>query len=124
MKKAIIFLIISIIFVIVVAVLKFAPLGTKEAVMGANITTIEVPKFSTLEEECCEYKATFKTFRSVKSIRTELKKMVEKYMELDCNGKKVYYDMTHDITIFEYEVEKGTFFNTFYIEYNIGQTCE
>ena len=124
MKKAIIFLIVSLVLVVVMAVVKFAPLGTKEAVMGANITTIEVPKLSTLEDECCEYEATFKTFRGRKSIQKELDKMIEKYMEIDCDGKKVYYDMDHDITIFEYGVEDGTILNTFYIKYNIGQTCE
>lgn len=125
MKKNItIVILILIILVSILLGIKFIPFGTKEATMGANITTIEVPKLSTLKEECCTYEATFKTLRGKNSIQKELDKMLESYMEFDCNGKKSYFDIKHNITVFEYEVQDGIMFNTFTIKYNLGQTCE
>ncbi|MBE6138989.1 MAG: hypothetical protein E7174_00590 [Firmicutes bacterium] len=125
MKKNIV-IIISILVVLILALvgIKTISFGTKEATMGANIMKIEVPALSTLEDECCTYEATFKTLRGKNSIQKELDNMVENYMEFDCNGKKVYYDINHNVTIFDYEVKGGTIFTTFNIKYNIGQTCE
>ena len=125
MKKNIIIVVfVSVILLLVFVGIKLIPFGTKEAMMGANITRIEVPSLSSLEEECCEYEATFKTLRGKNSIQKELDNMVENYMEIDCNGKKVYYDLTHNITVFDYEVNGDGLFTIFTIKYNIGQTCE
>ena len=103
-NKVMIFISILVVIFLIFIGIKFIPLGTKDAMMGANITKIEVPSLSSLESECCEYEATFKTLRGKNSIQKELDNMVSNYMEVDCNGKKVYYDMTHNITIFDYEV--------------------
>ena len=125
MKKGLIItILIFIVLMIFMICIKFIPFGTKEATMGANITTLEIPKFSTLKEECCTYEATFKTLRSGSSIEKEFKKMLDNYIEVDCNGKKVYFDSKHNITIFEYEIKGGLIFSTFTLKYNLGQTCE
>jgi len=125
MKKNIVIVVSILIVVFLIFIgIKFIPFGTKEAMMGANITKIEVPNLSNLESECCEYEATFKTLRGKNSIQKELDNMVSNYMEVDCNGKKVYYDMTHNVTIFDYEVDGGFVFTTYTIKYNIGQTCK
>lgn len=125
MKKNIVIIIsILIVLILVFIGIKVISFGTKEAVMGANITTIEVPKLSSLEDECCNYEATFKTLRGKNSIQKELDNMLESYMEIDCNGKKAYYDMTHNVTVFDYEINGGFLFTTYTLKYNIGQTCE
>lgn len=123
-KNTIIVLLVLVALVVVFIGVKFIPFGTKEAMMGANITRIEVPSLSSLESECCEYEATFKSFRGKGSIQKELDKMVDKYIKIDCSGKTVYYDMDHNITVFDYEVNGGLIFTTYTIKYNIGQTCE
>ena len=125
MKKNIV-IIISVIVVLIFVLIgvKVIPFGTKEATMGANIQKIEVPSLSSLESECCTYEANFKTLRGKASIQKELDNMVDSYMEMDCNGKKVYYDMKHNVTIFEYEVKSSGLFTKFTIKYNIGRTCE
>lgn len=104
--------------------IRFIPFGTQEATMGANIQKIEIPNLSSLESECCTYEATFSTLRGKSSIQKELDNMVSNYMTMDCNGKKAYYDMTHNVTIFEYEVKSSGLFTKFTIKYNIGRTCE
>ena len=125
MKKNIITIIIVLVVLISVLIgVKVIPFGTKEATMGANIQKIEVPSLSSLESECCTYEATFKTLRGKNSIQKELDSMVDSYIEIDCNGKKAYYDMKHDVTIFEYKVKASGLFTKFTIEYNIGRTCE
>ncbi|MBR6690672.1 MAG: hypothetical protein IKL65_05015 [Bacilli bacterium] len=123
-KNIIVILLILVILIIGFVCIKVIPFGTKEAMMGANITRIEVPSLSSLEDECCTYEATFKTLRGKKSIQKELDQMVDNYMKIDCNGKTVYYDIDHNVTIFDYEVEGSGLFTTFTIKYNIGQTCE
>ena len=125
MKKNIIIVIsILVILILVFIGVKYIPFGTKEATMGANIQKIEIPSLSSLESECCTYEATFKTLRGKNSIQKELDDMVENYMQIDCNGKKAYYDMTHNVTIFSYEVKGSGLFTQFTIKYNIGRTCE
>lgn len=125
MKKNIITIIIVLVVLISVLIgVKVIPFGTKEATMGANIQKIEVPSLSSLESECCTYEAIFKTLRGKNSIQKELDNMIDNYMEIDCNGKKAYYDMKHDVTIFDYEVKGSGLFTKFTIKYNIGRTCE
>ena len=125
MKKNIIIVIsVLVVLILVIIGVKIIPFGTKEATMGANIQKIEVPSLSSLESECCKYEAKFKTLRGKNSIQKELDNMVANYMEMTCNGKKAYYDMTHNVTIFEYEVKGSGLFTEFTIKYNIGRTCE
>ena len=125
MKKNIIVIIsVLVVLILVLIGIKFIPFGTKEATMGANIQKIEVPALSSLESECCTYEANFKTLRGKNSIQKELDSMVDSYMEIDCSGKKAYYDMKHNITIFSYEVKSSGLFTKFTIKYNIGRTCE
>ena len=125
MKKNITIIIcILVILILVLIGVKFIPFGTKEATMGANIQKIEIPSLSSLESECCTYEANFKTLRGKSSIQKELDNMVDSYMEMDCNGKKAYYDMKHNVTIFSYEITGSGLFTKFNIKYNIGRTCE
>ena len=123
MKKIIMIGFVLVVLILAFIAIKVIPFGTKEAMMGANITRIEVPALSSLESECCTYEATFKTLRGKSSIQKELDKMVDSYMEMNCNGKKAYYDMTHNITIFDYKVEGSLLFTSYTIKYNIGRTC-
>lgn len=125
MKKNLIIIIsVLVVLILVLIGIKFIPFGIKESTMGANIHKIEVPSLSSLESECCTYEATFKTLRSKSSIQKELDNMTDSYMEIDCNGKKAYYDIKHNVTIFEYEVTSSGLFTKFTIKYNIGRTCE
>lgn len=125
MKRNIIIGVFILLFLVVCFIcIRFIPFGTQEATMGANIQKIEIPNLSSLESECCKYEATFNTLRGKSSIQKELDNMVSNYMEMDCNGKKAYYDMTHNVTIFEYEVKSSGLFTKFTIKYNIGRTCE
>lgn len=125
MKKNIAIVIsVFVVLILVLIGIKFISFGTKEATMGANIQKIEVPSLSSLESECCKYEANFKTLRGKSSIQKELDNMMDSYMEIDCNGKKAYYDMKHNVTIFEYEVKASGLFTKFTIKYNIGRTCE
>lgn len=125
MKRNIIMVVsILVVLILVIIGIKVIPFGTKEATMGANIQKIEVPALSSLESECCKYEATFKTLRGKSSIQKQLDSMMNGYMEMDCNGKKAYYDMTHNVTIFSYEVKGSGLFTEFTIKYNIGRTCE
>ena len=125
MKKNVL-IVLGVLVVLIVGLIgiKVISFGTENAMMGASLINIEVPKLSTLTEECCVYEATFSTLRGKKSIQKELDSMVEKYQEINCNGKKAYYDLTNDVTIFEYSVESSGLFTKYTIKYNKGQTCE
>ena len=125
MKKNItIVLVILVILIVGFIGIKFISFGTENAMMGASLIEIEVPKLSSLSEECCTYEATFSTLRGKNVIQKELDNMVEKYQQINCNGKKAYYDMTNNVTIFEYSVESSGLFTKYTIKYNKGQTCE
>lgn len=124
MKKKII--IVSFVFVVLVLLfvcLKFVSFGTKKSVMGASLISLEVPKFSSVESECCEYSATFKSVSSISVIKKELDDIMSNYYKMDCNGKTYYYDMSENVTITEYGVESGFLFNKFYINYSKGRVC-
>lgn len=123
-KNIIIVLIILLVLIVGFIGIKFISFGTENAMMGASLVEIEVPKLSNLSEECCTYEATLKTLRGKKSIQKELDKMVEKYQKTNCNGKVAYYDLVNDVTIFEYNVESDGLFTKYTIKYNKGQTCE
>ena len=123
-KNIIIVLVILVVLIIGFIGIKFISFGTENAMMGASLIEMEVPKLSTLSEECCTYEATFSTLRGKSSIQKELDNMVEKYQKINCNGKTAYYDLTNNVTIFEYSVESSGLFTKYTIKYNKGQTCE
>lgn len=122
-KNIIIVLVILVVLILGFIGIKVMSFGTENAMMGASLIEIEVPKLSSLSEECCTYEATFSTLRGKKSIQKELDNMVDKYQEINCNGKKAYYDLTNDVTIFEYNIESSGLFTKYTIKYNKGQTC-
>jgi len=122
-KNIIIVLVILVVLIVGFIGIKFISFGTENAMMGASLIEIEVPKLSSLTDECCTYEATLSTLRGKNSIQKELDKMVEKYQEIDCNGKKAYYDLVNNVTIFEYKVDGGLIFTKYTIKYNKGQTC-
>ncbi|MBQ9072346.1 MAG: hypothetical protein IJY25_04245 [Bacilli bacterium] len=123
-KNIIIVLVILVVLIVGFIGIKFISFGTENAMMGASLIEMEVPKLSTLSEECCVYQATFSTLRGKKSIQKELDNMVEKYQKINCNGKTAYYDLANNVTIFEYSVESSGLFTKYTIKYNKGQTCE
>ena len=116
-------IIVYIILISIIAFLKFYPLGTKNAMMGASLIELEIPKLSTLESECCMYNATFKSFRSVFSLKKELDKIVKENYKLECNEGKYHYSIKDDITITRYGVREGLIMNSFFIEYEKGNLC-
>ena len=104
--------------------IKFIPLGTKKMTLGATLISIEVPKLSSLDSECCEYEATFKTFRGVKSIKKDFDNIMSKYQKVICNGKSYYYDKSNNITYKEVTYEGGILLNTYKISYVRDNICE
>ena len=120
MKKLII---IVCIFLIAFFVLKLAPLGSKKAMMGASLIEMEVPKLSTLADECCTYEATFKSIRSKASLEKEFKKIVKNYVKLDYADGTYYCNTKDNYTILNYDVKSGFIFNTFHIKYEKGNKC-
>lgn len=118
-------IVIAIVVVLIIGFIgiKFISFGTENAMMGASLIEIEVPKLSNLSEECCLYEATFTTLRGRSSIQKELDNMVSKYQQKDCDGSKAYYDLTNDVTIFEYGIKSSGIFTTYYIKYNKGNVC-
>jgi hypothetical protein len=109
---------------LILALLLIIPYGTRIYKSEASGKFLDIPRFSKLSEECCNYSATFKSLRSANSIRAELKKIVSKYEVLDCDGTSYYYNKDEDYTIIDYGVKRGLFFNTFYITYGSGNSCE
>lgn len=122
MKKKII-IVLCVIIVLVIG-LKFLPLGTKKVMMGASLIDLEVPKLSSIKEECCMYSATFKTLRGKSVIKKELDKVIDSYDKIYCDGKVQYYNKDEDVTISEYGLKGGILFNTFYITYSKGNACK
>ena len=103
--------------------LKFIPLGTKEMRMGASLISIEVPKLSSLDSECCSYEATFKSIRSKNSLKKELDKIMSKYQKMTCNNETYYFDIKNNITYKQYEISDGLFFSTYKISYVRDNIC-
>ena len=121
MKKTIISICVLVILIVGV---KFFPLGTKSARLGATLISIEVPKLSTLEYEYGEYNAKFKSFRSKSVIEKELNKIMSKYQKVFCNNETYYYDRINNITYKNYVV-KGSLISTEYtITYVRNNICE
>ncbi len=124
MKKKYIICIIFVVLIVLLVTLKFMPMGTKKAVMGASLVTLDVPKLSNLESECCMYEANFKTIRSSSIIKKELEKIMNSKSKLSCNGKTYYYDKDSDVTITEYSIDGGLLFTKFKITYVKGNACK
>jgi len=122
-KKLIIVIAVIVVLIIGFIGIKFVSFGTENAMMGASLVEIEVPKLSSISEECCVYEVTLKTLRGKASIQKELDNMVLKYQQKDCNGSKAYYDLTNNVTIFEYGIKSSGIFTTYYIKYNKGNVC-
>ncbi|MDD2435564.1 MAG: hypothetical protein PHO63_04845 [Bacilli bacterium] len=101
--------------------LKFIPFGTTAYTSKQTNATLEIPKLSVFEKECCMFSATFKTFSSKLNIQSELNTIMKKYEKRTCNNKTIYYDKKHNITITEYGVKYGLIMNTFFITYDKGE---
>lgn len=123
MKKLIIGGVIFLIILISILCLRFLNFGSKSQVMGASILTLDIPKFSSIESECCTYEATFKSFRSAKVLKKELDKIMDSYMKINCNGNDYYYSIQNNVTIIEYQVNPSSIKNTFKIKYEKGNKC-
>lgn len=117
------FILISI-FCLVLALLIIFPYGRSEYISEASGKILDIPKFSKLTEECCNYKASFTSFRSYTMIKTELEKILKDYEKLTCEGKTYYYNKDQDFTITEYKISKGFIFNDFSISYGKGNSCK
>ena len=112
------------ILIVLIIAVKIVPLGTKKMTLGATIISIEVPKLSSLDSECCEYKATFKTIRGISSIKKDFDSIMSKYQKVICNGISYYYDKENNITYKEITYEGGLLFNTYNISYVKDNICE
>lgn len=118
MKKKIIRTILLVIIVLFIIGVKFIPFGSKSYTNKQMASTLIIPRLSFFEKECCMFSTTFRSFRSVDSLQKELNKIMKKYEKKTCNNKTVYYDSKNKITIYEYGVENGLLFNTYYINYD------
>ena len=104
--------------------LKFIPLGTKSMRMGASLKSIEVPKMSSLDSECCSYEATFKSIRGKNILKKELDTIMSKYQKVTCNSQTYYYDIKNNITYKQYEISGGLFFSNYKLTYVVGNICD
>ncbi len=109
---------------LVIAMLLLFPYGTREYVSEASGKILEVPKFSKLSEECCNYEASFTSLRSYAVLKKELQQVLDSYEVLNCDNKKYYYNTKEDFTITNYKLERGLFLNKFSISYGAGNSCE
>ncbi len=100
------------------------PYGTKLYHSEASNKVIDVPKFTQLKEECCNFSATFTSVRSASSLKKELERLLVSYQKLDCDHKDYYYNPKGDYTITEYTIKEGIFFNELKITYGIGNSCD
>lgn len=112
------------IFCLVIAMLLLFPYGTREYVSEASGKILEVPKFSKLSEECCNYEASFTSLRSYAILKKELQQVLDSYEVLNCDNKKYYYNTKEDFTITNYKLERGLLLNKFSISYGAGNSCE
>lgn len=117
------FIVISIICLIL-AIILMIPYGITNYQSEASGKILDIPKLSKLSEECCMYSATFKSPRSYSSLKSELEKIMDSYEKLNCEGKEYYYNKEEDFTITEYGLQRGFVFNSFYITYGAGNSCE
>lgn len=109
---------------LVVAILLMLPFGITKYKSEASGKILDIPKFSKLSEECCMYSATFTSMRSYSSLKIELERIMKNYEKLNCDGKEYYYNKDENYTITEYGVKRGLIFNSFYITYGNGNSCE
>ncbi len=124
-KKSKKFLYLFLIFIIIIIfVFSNISYGLSTYNSEASGKTIEVPKFVKLKEECCSYKATFSTIRSIKSLKKDLDNMINSYETLDCDGITYYYNYLENYTITDYGIIDGLLFNQIYITYGTGNSCD
>ena len=123
MKKIIIGISVFCIILIVFLGLRFLSFGSKSQTMGASLVNLDIPKFSSIKDECCNFKATFKSLRSAKVLEKELDKIMDSYMKVSCNGETYYYNIKSDVTIISYYVNSSKLINTYEIVYEKGNIC-
>lgn len=117
-------IILLMLFIVAYLVATMLPYGTKEYVSGASGKIIDVPKLTKLKEECCNFKATFTSIRSAKSLEKEMENLIASYQKLNCDNKSYIYNPKGDYTITEYSITKGVIFNELNITYGKGNSCE
>ena len=109
---------------LILAIILLIPYGVTNYQSGASGKILDVPKFSKLSEECCMYSATFKSPRSYSVLKVELENIFDTYKKMNCDGKEYFYNEKEDYTITEYGLKRGFVFNSFYITYGPGNSCE
>lgn len=117
-------IILLMLFIVAYLVATMLPYGTKEYASGASGKIIDVPKLTKLKEECCNFKATFTSIRSAKSLEKEMENLIASYQKLNCDNKSYIYNPKGDYTITEYSITKGVIFNELNITYGKGNSCE
>lgn len=117
--------VIVILAILVFLGVKFLPFGYSKFTSRLTDKTLEVPNLVTLDGECCEYAATFRTLRSVWSLEREIERILEEnYREVLCaSGDKFYYDEGNDLTIRGYRAKWKFPFNEVVISYGMGKGC-
>lgn len=112
---------ILIFLLIIILSIKFIPFGSKNINMPNSLVNLKVPRLSFFKEECCMFSLTFKSFKSIFTLKLELNNIMNKYEKMTCNNKTYYYDEKNNITISEYGVNYGFILNEFYITYDKGK---
>src|SRR5574344_2520856 len=119
-KYSNVFIMIILIIVVIILGIKFIPFGYHNYKNEKMMSSLTIPKLSVFDKECCMFSASFKSYRSVYSLKNELDNIMKKYDKISCNSKTYYYDKKNDITISDYGVESGIIVNTFFITYDKG----
>lgn len=87
--------------------------------VGNHPIRIEVPSYLKVIEDNGE-KIEFQTFRSVPSIKKDMKKITNGYQEVDCGTDIYLYNPVEDYTVV-YEVDRGLLYNRLTIRYQEGK---
>ena len=121
-NKRIIYIVIT--FFIIILVIKFIPLGTKNYHSSKLTSSLIVPRFSVIKDEKDNkdnYIATFKTIKNKTILKLQLDKIMNNLEKKTCHYDTYYYDKDNDVTIEKYKIKSGILFNEITITYGKGE---
>ena len=123
MKRVMVLFSVSIIF-IVYMLFTALPLGIRDYYIEEVGITLTVPRLSTLEGTCCMFVSSFRSIRKAYALEQEMRRILQRYEEISCNGQTYHYNSAKSYTIVNYSVRRGLLFNELNITFTTGNYCE
>ena len=114
MKKILTPLNISVILIVLLLFFEYFPFGIKNYKIKGN--NIKIPRMTFVEKKT-KSELVLNSFRDSSSLKSDIKKILNKYQIIQENNKTYYYDIKQNITIKKYEVKKGFLINKIIIKY-------